>query len=108
MSAVADLADAAGPAPLLSCRALVKRFGGLTAVSGVDLDVQRGEVVALVGDNGAGKSTLVQMISGVFRADSGTIALDGRPIHTLAPHEVKRLGISYVPQGANIFPQLTV
>ncbi|MBN9010079.1 MAG: ATP-binding cassette domain-containing protein, partial [Rhizobiales bacterium] len=54
------------PAPVLSCRGVVKRFGGLVAVNNVDLDLAPGEVLALVGDNGAGKSTLVQTISGVF------------------------------------------
>ncbi|MBN9023755.1 MAG: ATP-binding cassette domain-containing protein, partial [Rhizobiales bacterium] len=81
MSAAAAVATAApaSTAPILRCRGLTKRFGGLVAVNNVDLDLAPGEVLALVGDNGAGKSTMVQMISGVFRSDGGTIELDGEP-----------------------------
>jgi ABC-type sugar transport system ATPase subunit len=63
--------------PVLSIRGMVKRFGGLTAVANVDLDVFGGEVVALLGDNGAGKSTLITCISGVHRPDAGTVEMDG-------------------------------
>ena len=62
---------------VLECIELTKRFGGLTAVDGVGMDLRRGEVLALVGDNGAGKSTLVQMISGEYHPDGGSILLDG-------------------------------
>jgi ABC-type branched-subunit amino acid transport system ATPase component len=62
----------------------------------------------VIGPNGAGKSTLLKTIFGFLHPRRGRIALEGREINALAPYEVKRLGISYVPQGANIFPQLTV
>ena len=88
----------AGRPPLLRCRGMVKRFGGLTAVNGVDLDIPEGEVIALVGDNGAGKSTLVQMISGVFRADAGTIELDGQPKVFNSPEDARRAGIETIYQ----------
>src|SRR5262249_13048689 len=65
-------------------------------------------ITGVIGPNGAGKSTLLKTIFGFLHPHRGRIALDGREIHTLAPYEIKRLGISYVPQGANIFPQLTV
>src|SRR6185369_14393620 len=81
---------------------------GIDILSDITLRVEPGSITGIIGPNGAGKSTLLRTIFGFLRARRGTIALDGRPIHTLAPHEVKRLGISYVPQGANIFPQLTV
>ena len=77
-------------------------------LSDITLRVEPGSITGVIGPNGAGKSTLLRTIFGFLRARRGTIAFDGRPIHMLAPHEVKRLGISYVPQGANIFPQLTV
>ncbi len=62
---------------MLSVRHLVKRFGGLTAVNDVSLDIMPGEVVGLVGDNGAGKSTLIKCVSGVYQADEGEIAPRG-------------------------------
>ncbi len=76
--------NGAGPAPtpagepMLSVRHMVKRFGGLTAVNDVSLDVSPGEVVGLVGDNGAGKSTLIKCISGVYHADQGDLILEGK------------------------------
>ena len=66
--------------PRLSVRNLVKRFGGLTAVNHVSLDVDPGEVVWLVGDNAAGKSTLIKCISGVHQADEGEIVFLGQPV----------------------------
>ena len=81
---------------------------GIDILSDITLRVEPGSITGVIGPNGAGKSTLLRTIFGFLHARRGTIALDGRLIHTLAPHEVKRLGISYVPQGANIFPQLTV
>jgi len=81
---------------------------GIDILSDITLRVEPGSITGIIGPNGAGKSTLLRAIFGFLHARRGTIALDGRPIHTLAPHQIKRLGISYVPQGANIFPQLTV
>jgi len=68
----------AGAGPLLKLRGVSKRFGAVQALQDVDLDVNAGEVVALVGDNGAGKSTLVKTISGVGPADTGTFELGGK------------------------------
>ena len=81
---------------------------GIDILSDITLSVEPGSITGVIGPNGAGKSTLLRTIFGFVRARRGTVALDGRPIHALAPHEVKRLGVSYVPQGANVFPQLTV
>ena len=67
-----------------------------------------GSITGVIGPNGAGKSTLLKTIFGFLHPRRGRIVLDGQEISALAPYEVKRLGISYVPQGANIFPQLTV
>jgi ABC-type sugar transport system ATPase subunit len=64
--------------PTLVVRGLTKRFGGVLALADVDLDVRRGEVVAIAGENGAGKSTLVNILGGMWRADEGEISLDGK------------------------------
>jgi ABC-type branched-subunit amino acid transport system ATPase component len=81
---------------------------GIDILAGVSLRVGRGAITGIIGPNGAGKSTLLRAIFGFLHPHRGRIVLDGREIHALAPHAIKRLGISYVTQGANIFPQLTV
>src|SRR5437773_7566656 len=81
---------------------------GIDILGDITLRVAPGSITGVIGPNGAGKSTLLKTIFGFLHPRRGTIALEGREISTLAPYEVKRLGISYVPQGANIFPQLTV
>src|SRR5438552_4815028 len=81
---------------------------GMDILGDVTLRVEPGSITGVIGPNGAGKSTLLKAIFGFLHPRRGRIALDGRDIHALAPYEIKRLGISYVPQGANIFPQLTV
>jgi ABC-type branched-subunit amino acid transport system ATPase component len=81
---------------------------GIDILADISLRVERGTVTGVIGPNGAGKSTLLKTIFGFLHPHRGRISYDGRPIDAMAPHEVKRLGISYVPQGANIFPQLTV
>ncbi|HHY57725.1 MAG TPA: sugar ABC transporter ATP-binding protein [Chloroflexi bacterium] len=84
--------------PVLRATGLVKRFGGLTAVNDVSLDIHPGEVVALAGDNGAGKSTLIKMISGVYRPDGGHIYLEGKEITMASPLEARALGIETIYQ----------
>lgn len=84
--------------PILRAVNLVKRFGGLTAVNDVSLDLYAGEVVALAGDNGAGKSTLIKMISGVYRPDGGHIYLEGKEITMASPLEARGLGIETIYQ----------
>jgi ABC-type branched-subunit amino acid transport system ATPase component len=81
---------------------------GIEILNGVDLAVARGTVTGIIGPNGAGKSTLLKTVFGFLHPRGGRILLDGHDIGHLAPHALKRLGIGYVPQGANIFPQLTV
>ena len=75
---------------------------------GVDLDVDEGEIVALLGTNGAGKSTLLKAISGVVEADRGAIVLDGRDITHAPPNEIAALGIVQMPGGQGVFGSLTV
>jgi ABC-type branched-subunit amino acid transport system ATPase component len=81
---------------------------GIEILNGVDLAVARGTVTGIIGPNGAGKSTLLKTVFGFLRPRAGRILFDGRDVGHLAPHALKRLGIGYVPQGASIFPQLTV
>jgi ABC-type branched-subunit amino acid transport system ATPase component len=77
-------------------------------LGGVRLAVEAGSITGVIGPNGAGKSTLLKTVFGFLHPRAGRIAFDGRAIHGLAPHAVKRAGIGYVPQGTNTFPQLTV
>jgi ABC-type branched-subunit amino acid transport system ATPase component len=81
---------------------------GIDILNDVHLRVAAGGITGVIGPNGAGKSTLLKTIFGFLHPTKGRIVFDGREIHALAPHALKRLGIGYVPQGANIFPQLTV
>ncbi len=100
--------DGATPASaLLSVRGLSKRFGGVHAVDGIDLDVQPREKVALIGPNGAGKTTFYNLLSGRMQPTSGTVVFDGRDVTGLAPHRITRLGISRSFQITNIFPEFT-
>ncbi len=99
--------------PILDIRGVDKRFGGVEALKGVSLSLYPGEVVALAGDNGAGKSTLTKMISGVYPADGGEIALDGKVVRFATPEAAREAGIETIYQdlaladnlsiGANIF-----
>ncbi len=84
--------------PLLSVKNLVKRFGGLTAVDHVSLDVYPGEVVGLVGDNGAGKSTLIKMVSGVYQPTEGEIYFDGKLVDIARPSDAREMGIETIYQ----------
>ena len=81
---------------------------GIDILNEIALRVEPGTITGVIGPNGAGKSTLLKTIFGFLHAHRGRIAFDGAPIGALAPHALKRLGLSYVPQGSNIFPQLTV
>ncbi|MBV9671332.1 MAG: sugar ABC transporter ATP-binding protein [Verrucomicrobia bacterium] len=84
--------------PLLSLKGISKAFGAVVALEGVDFEISRPEVVALVGDNGAGKSTLIKIISGVLHADSGQIRVEGLPVRYTGPESPKLLGIETVYQ----------
>lgn len=94
--------------PLLICRGVAKSFGGIRALQGVHLQVDEGEILALVGPNGSGKSTLINMISGHFSLTSGTIELAGTRLDGLAPHEIARRGIARTYQIPRLFDHLTV
>ncbi len=93
---------------LLELKGVTRRFGGLTAVSGVDLSVERGEVIGLIGPNGAGKTTLVNVITGVHRASSGSVSFDGADVTGLKPFQAARCGIARTFQIVQPFPEMTV
>lgn len=93
---------------LLSLRGITKRFGAVRALTGVDLDVYAGEVVAIVGDNGAGKSTLVKILAGVHPQDGGTISFGGVPTHIPSPTDSRDLGIATVYQDLSLCDNLDV
>lgn len=91
---------------VLSVRGATKRFGAVTALDGVDLDLYPGEVLALLGDNGAGKSTLIKCCSGALRLDSGSIAMDGVEVAIHSPKDAQALGIETVYQDLALFDNL--
>ncbi|MGB4008924.1 MAG: ATP-binding cassette domain-containing protein, partial [Bacillota bacterium] len=93
---------------VLEMRQICKRFGGTLALDNVDFAVNKGEVHALIGENGAGKSTLIKILSGIYPADSGTIAVDGKKVEIHSPQDAQRLGIATVHQELNLAPDLTV
>jgi branched-chain amino acid transport system ATP-binding protein len=94
--------------PLLEVRDLEAGYGPIRALDRVSLDVEDGELVALIGANGAGKTTLLMAISGLVPPRSGSIRFAGTPLAAVKPHEVMRLGIGHAPEGRRIFPRLTV
>jgi branched-chain amino acid transport system ATP-binding protein len=94
--------------PLLAIRGLHAAYGNIEALKGIDLDVQRGEIVALIGANGAGKSTLMMTVFGRPRARSGEILFDGEDITHTPTHELARLRIAQAPEGRRIFPRMSV
>ncbi len=98
----------AASAPLLCLRGIGKRFPGVKALDGVDLDVRAGEIHALLGENGAGKSTLIKVLTGVYAADEGTMRFGGDAVRPRSPKEAERLGISTVYQEVNLLPALSV
>jgi len=93
--------------PLLEIRGLVKRFLGVTAVDQVDLTVEPGELVSLIGPNGSGKTTLFNCITGYLAADGGRVRFRGRDLTNLAPHRVARLGVARTFQQVSVFPRLS-
>jgi branched-chain amino acid transport system ATP-binding protein len=95
-------------APLLAIRRVKTFYGNIMALKGVDLDVNEGEIVTLIGANGAGKSTLMMTIFGNPRASEGSVSFDGRDITHTASHEIARLRIAQSPEGRRIFPRMTV
>ena len=94
--------------PLLTITGLRKQFGGVVAVSGVDFTVRRGEVLGLIGPNGSGKTTVFNLITGVYRADAGSVCLAGRELLGTSPDRVVSCGVARTFQNIRLFPRMTV
>jgi branched-chain amino acid transport system ATP-binding protein len=93
---------------MLTLSGVSARYGSVPAVDGVSIEVGEGEAVGLLGANGAGKSTTLRAISGLVRATTGTIRFDGADLAALPPYKVTELGIAHVPEGRQVFPEMTV
>ena len=94
--------------PVLEARGLVKTFGHVVGLAGVDLDLYAGEVLAVIGDNGAGKSTLIKCIAGIHPSDGGAILFEGREVHIHGPKDAGKLGIEVVYQDLALCDNLDV
>lgn len=93
---------------MLSISGVHTFYGQIEALKNVDLEIEQGEIVALIGANGAGKSTLLMTICGDPRARAGSIRFENRDITSLSTHEIIRLGIAHSPEGRRIFPRMTI
>jgi len=100
--------SAADAPRVLSCVGLERSFGGLKALKGVSLDVRQGEIFGLVGPNGSGKTTLVNVVTGFYPPNAGTVTLFGRNITHMAPHRIARLGVARTFQNLALFKGMTV
>jgi ABC-type sugar transport system ATPase subunit len=105
-AAAPDLPQQASP--VLTCRGVVKHYGGVVALRGVDLDVSPGVVHGLVGPNGAGKSTLMKIIAGAVAPTSGTVEVAGEPLVVSTPRDAARRGVILIPQELTTVPDMTV
>lgn len=99
---------AAAAGPLLEISGLQVAYGGIHAVKGIDLHINPGELVALIGSNGAGKTTTLKTLAGLLHPVSGNIHYDGLSLHTIAAHCRVSMGIALVPEGRGLFARLTV
>ncbi|MGN6538644.1 MAG: ATP-binding cassette domain-containing protein, partial [Mesorhizobium sp.] len=93
---------------ILAIAGLDAFYGEVQVLFGLDLALERGEVLCLLGRNGAGKTTTLKAIMGLVRATGGSIRLEGRDLAGLPAHEVPKAGIAYVPQGRRLFAEMTV
>ncbi|MCJ7872754.1 ABC transporter ATP-binding protein [Marinovum sp. 2_MG-2023] len=93
---------------MLSVKGLKFRYGNVETLHGIDLEVNAGEVVALIGANGAGKTTTLRCVSGILKPYAGSITLNGADLTTMPPHQIARNGIGHVLEGRHLFKGLTV
>ena len=93
---------------ILELRNICKSFPGVKALNNVSLELDKGEIIGLVGENGAGKSTLMKVLTGVYKMDSGEIRIDGQPVHIQNPIDGRRMGISIIHQELSVLRNLTV
>ncbi|MGN6772310.1 MAG: ATP-binding cassette domain-containing protein [Rhizobiaceae bacterium] len=94
--------------PVLAAKGLVKRYGRVVALDNADFDLMPGEILGVIGDNGAGKSTLIKALCGAVNPDSGTIELNGKPVHFRSPIEARHAGIATVYQNLALSPALSI
>jgi ABC-type branched-subunit amino acid transport system ATPase component len=94
--------------PLLQLRNVAKHFGGLYALSGLDMQVNEGEIVSVIGPNGAGKSTMFNVVTGLYEPDDGDVLFKEQSVVGLAPNQITRLGIARTFQTVHLFPNMTV
>ena len=94
--------------PVLELRNVAKHFGGLYALSGLDMQVNEGEIVSVIGPNGAGKSTMFNVVTGLYEPDDGNVLFKGQSVVGLAPNQITRLGIARTFQTVHLFPNMTV
>jgi branched-chain amino acid transport system ATP-binding protein len=94
--------------PVLEVRNASKRYGGVTAVSDITIEVHSGEILGLIGPNGAGKTTLVNLVTGVTSLTHGSIVFQGRPLKGMRPHQIGRMGIARTFQVVRPFANLSV
>ncbi len=94
--------------PLLQLSHVTKNFSGLVAVNDVSIDLEENGVHALIGPNGSGKTTTINVITGIYRANEGTIRFDGQEIQDMAPHKIAELGLRRTYQNLNLFRKLTI
>lgn len=93
---------------MLKLASIYTSYGHIKALKGIDIEVNRGEIVCLIGSNGAGKTTTLLTISGILKPDSGDIIFEGESLKNIAPHDIVNRGICQIPEGRRIFPRLTV
>src|SRR6185437_7269677 len=93
---------------LLSIRGVTRRFGGIVAIDEVSLEVERGQIVGLIGPNGAGKTTLFNVVTRLYKPDSGELEFDGKSLLRTPPHRVVRRGIARTFQNVELFKSMTV
>src|SRR5574341_210699 len=93
---------------MLDARGATKRFGGLVAVNGVDLEVREGTIASIIGPNGAGKTTFFNLLTGMAIPDAGSIAFEGRPLAGLRPDQITAIGICRTFQNIRLFAEMTV
>ncbi|HYY07709.1 MAG TPA: ABC transporter ATP-binding protein [Actinomycetota bacterium] len=100
--------NGAAPTPVIEIRGVQKHFGGLYALSGLDMEVHEGEIVSVIGPNGAGKSTLFNVVTGIYAPDDGDVLYGGASIVGLRPHQVVKLGIARTFQNVRLFANMTI
>lgn len=102
------MSDQNNGTPLVEMRDIVKTFGTINVLRGIDFNVDRQEIVGLLGDNGAGKSTLIKILTGIYTPTSGQIYFEGQPVQITSPHEARTIGIETVYQDLALVPLMSI